>query len=254
VTATDHMQSAPGAPSGIVMTDISKRYGQVQALSDVNLSLMPGKIMGIAGDNGAGKSTLMKVLAGAITNDEGTITIDGTPCKFSSPNEAHAAGIEMLYQDLALFEDMSVMANIFVGREITNKLGFMRFNAIKKRATDIVSTFSVRQIDVDDPVGNLSGGQRQVTALARTVGFGSRYVILDEPTSALSPSAADEVLDVVRDLAARGIGVFMISHNLNHIMAVCDDVAVLHLGTVAGIRHIADTNQEEIVSLIVKGK
>ncbi len=253
MSVTEHIHSAPEAAGGVVMRGISKRYGQVQALSDVNLSLTPGRIMGIAGDNGAGKSTLMKVLAGAIANDEGTITIDGTAHRFSSPNEAHAAGIEMLYQDLALFEDMSVMANIFVGREITNRAGFMSFAAIKQRATDIVSNFSVRQINVDDPVGNLSGGQRQVTALARTVGFGSRYVILDEPTSALSPSAADEVLDVVRNLAGRGIGVFMISHNLNHIMAVCDDVAVLHLGTVAGVRHIADTTREEIVSLIVKG-
>lgn len=235
------------------MEGISKRYGQVQALLDVNMSVMPGEVMGIAGDNGAGKSTLMKVLAGAITSDEGTISIDGKHHTFSNPNEAHMAGIEMLYQDLAVFEDMSVMANIFVGREITNVAGFMQFSAIKEKATEIVSAFSVRQIDVANPLGSLSGGQRQVSALARTIGFGSKYVILDEPTSALSPSAADEVLDVVRDLAGRGIGVIMISHNLNHIMAVCDRVAVLHLGTVAGVREIKGTTQEEIVSLIVKG-
>jgi len=239
--------------AGIEMAGISKRYGQVQALINVNMSVKPGEVMGIAGDNGAGKSTLMKVLAGAISSDEGSISIDGEHHAFSSPNDAHLAGIEMLYQDLALFEDMSVMANIFVGREITNAAGFMKFSAIKERASEIVSTFSVRQIDVANPLGSLSGGQRQVSALARTIGFGSKYVILDEPTSALSPSAADEVLDVVRNLAAKGIGVIMISHNLNHIMAVCDRLAVLHLGTVAGVRKITETNQEEIVSLIVKG-
>ena len=117
-----------------------------------------------------------------------------------------------------------------------------------------MDAFSVRQIDVDSTVGNLSGGQRQVTALARTVGFGSRYVILDEPTSALSPSAAQEVLDVVRALAKRGIGIIMVSHNLNHVISVCDRVAVLHLGRMAGIKTIKDTTQEEIVALIVKGK
>jgi len=169
-------------------------------------------------------------------------------------SQAHAAGIEMLYQDLSLFDDLSVTANIFVAREITNFAGFIRFSNLRKRASEIVDTFSVRHIDVNGPVGELSGGQRQVSALARTVGFGSRYVILDEPTSALSPSAAQEVLNVVRGLAEKGMGVIMVSHNLNHIISVCDRVAVLHLGKMAGIKTVKDTTQEEIVALIVKGQ
>ncbi len=242
------------ATKGVQMAGISKRFGQVQALLDVDLSVVPGEVVGLVGDNGAGKSTLMKILAGAIKCDGGTITIDGQEHVFSNPNEAHAAGIEMLYQDLALFDDLSVIANIFVAREITNFAGFLRFSALRKRASEIVDTFSVRQIDVNSPVGNLSGGQRQVSALARTVGFGSRYVILDEPTSALSPNAAQEVLDVVRGLAEKGIGVIMVSHNLNHVISVCDRVVVLHLGRMAGIKTVKDTTQEEIVALIVRGE
>ncbi len=242
------------ATKGVQMTGISKRFGQVQALLEVDLPVVPGEVVGLVGDNGAGKSTLMKILAGAIKFDEGTITVDGQEHFFSSPNEAHAAGIEMLYQDLALFDDLSVIANVFIGREVTNFAGFLRFSTLRKRAREIVDAFSVRHIEVNSPVGTLSGGQRQVSALARTVGFGSRYVILDEPTSALSPSAAEEVLDVVRGLADKEIGVIMVSHNLNQVISVCDRVAVLHLGRMAGIRAVKDTTQEEIVSLIVKGK
>lgn len=242
------------AAKGVKMAGISKRFGQVQALLDVDLSVVPGEVVGFVGDNGSGKSTLMKILAGAIKCDEGTITIDGQEHVFSNPNEAHAAGIEMLYQDLALFDDLSVTANIFVGREVTNFAGFLRFSALKNRASEIVDAFSVRHIDVNSPVGILSGGQRQVSALARTVGFGSRYVLLDEPTSALSPSASQEVLNVVRGLAEKGIGVIMVSHNLNHVISVCHRIAVLHLGRMAGIKTVKDTTQEEIVALIVKGK
>ena len=243
----------PGAPLGVQMVGVNKRFGKVQALLNVDLSVAPGEVVGLVGDNGAGKSTLMKILAGAIKYDQGKITIDGQSHVFANPHEAHAAGIEMLYQDLALFDDLSVAANIFIAREVTNFAGFLRFSEIKKRASQIVDAFSVRQIDVDSTVGNLSGGQRQVSALARTVGFGSRYVILDEPTSALSPSAAQEVLDVVRALAEKGIGIIMVSHNLNHVISVCDRVAVLHLGKMAGIKTVKDTTQEEIVALIVKG-
>lgn len=239
---------------GVRLSGICKTFGQVQAIHNVDLSVGPGEILGLVGDNGAGKSTLMKILAGALSCDKGTIHVDGQLKNFSGPSDAQAAGIEMLYQDLSLFDDMSVIANIFMGRENTNRAGFLQFASHRKRAREIVDAFSVRHIDVNSPVGELSGGQRQVTALARTVGFGRRFVILDEPTSALSPSAADEVLDVVRNLGEKGIGVIMVSHNLNHVVSVCHRVAVLHLGTLAGDLKIKDTTAEEIVALIVKGK
>ena len=238
----------------VVLKGISKSYGSVKAIEDIDMDVEAGEVIGLVGDNGAGKSTLMKILAGATRPNAGTITVDGTQHVFSSSADARDAGIEMMYQDLALFDDMPVVMNVFMGREITNSLGFLKYGEMLRRARAIVGGFSVRPFDVRNPVGELSGGQRQVSAIARTIAFGSRYVILDEPTSALSPSARDEVLDIVRDLAARGIGVIMVSHDLGHIRKVCDRVAILHLGRMAGVRDISDTSQDEIISLIVDGR
>ena len=226
----------------------------MKAIENIDLTVEHGEVLGLLGDNGAGKSTLMKVLAGATQPDEGTIEVDGETRVFASSTDARDAGIEMLYQDLALFDDMPVVMNMVMGREITNALGFMKYGEMRRRTRTIVESFSVRPFDVRSPVGQLSGGQRQVSAIARTMGFGSRYVILDEPTSALSPSAREEVLGVVRKMAADGIGVIMVSHDLGHVRQVCDRVAVLHLGALAGTRRVADTSQQEIVSLIVQGR
>lgn len=238
---------------GISLQNISKSYGAVKAIEGIDLEVERGEVVGLLGDNGAGKSTLMKILAGAVRPDAGAIRVDGIEHVFRSSSDARAAGIEMLYQDLALFDDMPVIMNIFLGREVTNRLGFLRYGAMRRRAREIVESFSIRPFDVRSPVGQLSGGQRQVSAIARTMAFGSRYIILDEPTSALSPSARDEVLGIVRDLAGKGIGVIMVSHDLGHVRQVCDRVAILHLGRLAGIRDMATTTQDEIVSLIVQG-
>jgi D-xylose transport system ATP-binding protein len=237
----------------VVLKNISKSYGSVKAIENIDLEIQPGEVIGLLGDNGAGKSTLMKVLAGAVQPNEGIIEVDGTEYTFEGTSDARAAGIEMLYQDLALFDDLPVVMNVFIGREITNRFGFLKYGEMRRRAMDIINGFSVRKFDVRNPVGQLSGGQRQVSAIARTMAFGSRYIILDEPTSALSPSARDEVLEIVRDLAARGIGVVMVSHDLGHVRQVCDRVAILHLGTMAGVRDMATTSQDEIISLIVEG-
>ena len=237
----------------VVLRGISKSYGPVKAIENIDLEVEAGEVVGLLGDNGAGKSTLMKVLAGAVMPDTGTIEVDGELCSFSSSSEARDTGIAMLYQDLALFDDMPVVHNIFLGREITNRFGFLKYGEMRKRAQEIVNSFSVRPFDVRTPSGHLSGGQRQVSALARTTAFGSRYIILDEPTSAPSPSARDEVLSVVRELADKGIGIIMVSHDLGHVRKVCDRVAILHLGGMAGVRDMATTSQDEIISLIVQG-
>jgi D-xylose transport system ATP-binding protein len=237
----------------VVLRGISKSYGPVKAIENIDLVVQAGEVVGLLGDNGAGKSTLMKVLAGAVSPDSGSIEVDGKKQEFRNSSEASDAGIAMLYQDLALFDDMPVVHNIFLGREMTNAFGFLKYGAMRKRAQEIVNSFSVRPFDVRSPAGHLSGGQRQVSALARTTAFGSRYIILDEPTSALSPSARDEVLSIVRELADSGIGIIMVSHDLGHVRKVCDRVAILHLGGMAGVRDMATTSQDEIISLIVQG-
>ena len=237
----------------VELRDISKRYGQVQALEDVDFTLERGEIVGLVGDNGAGKSTLMKVLSGAVRPDSGSITVDGRPVSFGNPIEAREAGVEMLYQDLSLVDDLPTVMNVFLGRERTTRFGFLRYGEMRRHTQEIVDGFSIRKFAVTQPVGQLSGGQRQVSAIARSIGFGSRYVILDEPTSALSPNARQEVLAIIRDLAERGIGVVMVSHDLAIVRQICHRIAVLHLGRLAGVRDIGQTTQQEIVSLIVDG-
>ena len=235
----------------VELTNISKSFGSVQALKDATLSVSSGEVVALVGDNGAGKSTMMKILAGALRPDSGSIKIDGREVQFSNPSHARALGIEMLYQDLALFDELNVTANVFLGREITWFAGFLNFGEMRRRTKEIVDRFSIRQIGINADVGKLSGGQRQVTALARTVGFGSHIVILDEPTSALSPSAAEEVIEVVQNLARQSIGVVMISHNIAHVMEATDRIVILRLGEVAGILNTCDCTPEEVVGLMV---
>lgn len=167
--------------------------------------------------------------------------------------KATGVGVAMLYQELAWFDDKPVVHSIFFGYEITNAFGFLRYRAMRTHAQEIVNGFSVRPFDVRMPAGHLSGGQRQVSALARTTAFGSRYIILDELTFARSPGARDEVLNIVRKLADSGIGIVMVSHDPGHVRKVCDRVHTLYLGGVANARDMATTTQAEIISLVVQG-
>ena len=235
----------------IEMRGISKSYGAVEALKDVDFTATRGEVMAIFGDNGAGKSTLIKILSGSIEPTAGTITIDGVARNFSSPIAAREAGIGTLYQDLAVFDQLDVTMNFFIGREKTKFGGFMAFGKMQRRTLELVRKFSVRNIDIHAPLEDLSGGQRQIVAITRATGFGSDYIILDEPTSALSPSAALEVLDVVRQLADSGIGVIIITLNVAQGLAVADKATVLRLGAVAGVIDAKSTSTEEVVSLIV---
>lgn len=235
----------------IVMRDINKSYGAVEALKGVDFHARRGEVMAILGDNGAGKSTLIKILSGALEPTSGTMSVDDKEVKFSKPNDARDAGIGTLYQDLALFDGLSVSMNFYIGREATKFLGFLDYAPMQRHAGELINKYSVRDMNIHNAVGGLSGGQRQIVALARTVGFGGNYVILDEPTSALSPSAAQEVLDVVRQMRDQGIGVILITHNILQAMSVADEVTVLRLGEVAGVRKVSETTEEDIVSLIV---
>ena len=235
----------------IELEAIKKRFGSVQAIRHADLSVRSGEVVGLVGDNGAGKSTLMKILAGCIPPDEGTIRLDGREVHFSGPTAARDLGIEMLYQDLALFERLDISNNVFVGREVTRFGGFLKFGVMRQQTKSIVDGFSVRSVNASDEVYKLSGGQRQVAALARTIAFGSQIVILDEPTSALSPGAAEEVLGLIDDLTHKNIGVVMISHNLDHIMRVCHRVVVMRLGHTVGNLIAGNYDRTDVVSLMV---
>lgn len=235
----------------VEMRGINKSYGAVVALKNVDFTARPAEVMAILGDNGAGKSTLIKILSGAVGPTSGTIAVDGREVNFSKPSDARESGIGTLYQDLAIFDGLNVTMNFFIGREEVGFGGFLNYPQMQRRAHELVSRYSVRNIDIHSPLQGLSGGQRQIVALARTVGFGGRFVILDEPTSALSPSAALEVLDVVRRLRDQGIGVIVITHNISQAMKVADHITVLRLGEIAGVREVSKTSEEEVVGLIV---
>lgn len=233
--------------------DVVKHFGAVVALAGVNVSLGQGEVIGLVGDNGAGKSTLIKIFSGALRSTAGEILVDGQQVEMSSPRDAQAAGIETVYQDLSLFDDLSVAANMFAGREVRTSLGLLDHRHMNEFTSEIVSKLSVDLPNPQVSVRHLSGGQRQAVAVARSVAFGSRVVILDEPTSALSASASEMVLDVVRDLRNHGISVIFIAHNMEHVLAVCDRIYVLRQGKVADVLDGSNTSALEIVTVMLGG-
>lgn len=232
---------------------VSKHFGAVVALTEVNFHVNAGEVVGLVGDNGAGKSTLTKILSGSYLPDGGEILVDGAPVHFSGPRAAQGSGIEMVYQDLALFDELSITANIFAGREKVGFGGLLREKDMRSFTQELIGRLGVNLPGLNTVVRNLSGGQRQAVAVARSIGFGSKVVIFDEPTSALSKSAAEHVLKLVRDLRGQNIGSVFIGHNLEHVIDVCDRVVVLRQGTVVGEVPKAELSISRLVSLMVGG-
>lgn len=216
---------------------LMKRYGTVVAMNGCDFDLYPGEILGVIGDNGAGKSTLIKALAGAVTPDHGTIEIDGKPVHFRSPEDARAAGIETVFQTLAMSPALSIADNMFLGRE-WRKPGILgsvfrmtdraRMNAFAREKLSELGLMTIQNID--QAVETLSGGQRQGVAVARAAAFGSKVVILDEPTAALGVKESRRVLELIRDVRNRGIPIILISHNMPHVFEICDRIHVHRLG------------------------
>jgi ribose transport system ATP-binding protein len=234
----------------------TKRFGAVAALNDVSLTVRRGEILALVGDNGAGKSTLIKCVSGAHRLDRGRVSIDGAPLALRSPMHAREHGIETVYQDLSLFDNLSVVANLFAGRELTSPLrrrfpGWLRQRAMTSRVAEILAALEVDVPNLHAPVGLLSGGQRQAIAVARAVTFASRLVILDEPTAALGVRETRNVLRMVKRLPARGVSVLIISHNLEQVAAVADRVVVMRRGTKVGEAPPDAEHHDRIVSLIV---
>ena len=229
---------------------ISKSFGHIQALREVDFQLHPGEVMALVGDNGAGKSTLIKVISGAHQPTAGAIYIDGKQKHIPNPRAASDLGIATVYQDLALVDQRSVAANLFLGREPARGMLVDRKRMIAE-AEQVIAKLHIRIPSVHALVGNLSGGQRQAVAIGRTMAQNSRIIILDEPTAALGVEQQQFVLDLVKQLKANGHSIIIISHNLLHVFAVADRITILRGGHQVGVRTKAETNSDEIIKLIV---
>ena len=237
----------------VEMRHISKAFGAVRALSDVDLRLYPGEIMGLVGDNSAGKSTLMKIMTGAYARDSGEVLVAGAAVHFKSPHESRAAGIEMIYQDFALCGNMDVGQNIFLGRWPRRGL-FVDRKAMYSEADTVLKRLKVDVNSVYQRVESLSGGRQQSVAIARAISFEPRVVILDEPTANLSVMATDRLLETMLELKKQNVAQIIISHRLQDIFAVGDRVMVLKRGENVGERRIKDTTEQEVLEIIVSGR
>ncbi|MEE1941142.1 ATP-binding cassette domain-containing protein [Streptomyces sp. TRM 70361] len=233
----------------LALRGISKRFGAVQALTDVELEVHAGEVVALVGDNGAGKSTLVKAIAGVGPADEGVFEWQGAPVEVNRPHDAQDLGIATVYQDLALCDNLDVVANLFLGREIMHGRVLDEIE-MERRSRELLDTLSIRIPSVRIPIASLSGGQRQTVAIARSMLGEPKLVILDEPTAALGVEQTAQVLDLVDRLRERGLAVILISHNMADVKAVADRVAVLRLGRNNGVFDVATTSQEEIISAI----
>ena len=233
--------------------DIYKSFGPVDVLKGVDFAVTPGRVTALVGDNGAGKSTRVKCISGTYSIDSGTYSFEGRPVTVHSPRDASALGIEIVYQDLALCDNLDIVQNMFLGRERLTGL-VLDESSMEQSANETLSSLSVRTVtSVRQRVASLSGGQRQTVAIAKAVLWNSKVVILDEPTAALGVAQTAQVLGLVRRLADRGLGVVLISHNMTDVLQVADNIAVLYLGQMAAQVERADVNQQQLVELITTG-
>jgi len=244
---------ATGTPT-LELRDVSKSFGSVQALAEVDFEVRSGEVMALVGDNGAGKSTLIKCIAGIYTADSGEIFFEGQPVTIHGPKDSAKLGIEVVYQDLALCDNLDVVQNMFLGREAHSQFQILNEPEMEARTAETMKSLSVTTIrSIRQLVATLSGGQRQSVAVARAVLWNSRVVILDEPTAALGVAQTQQVLDLVKRLAEQGLAVVLISHNLHDIFAVADRITVLRLGRSIGVYKRTETTQQELVEAITAG-
>jgi ABC-type sugar transport system ATPase subunit len=232
---------------------IGKSFGAVVALHDVSMDLPKGEITGLVGDNGAGKSTLVKIISGVLSPNAGTIEFEGARANFASPAQARSHGIETVYQDLALAGNLAVWANLYLGRELTRGPRFMHIldkGTMLSNTREMLKRFIRHVPPIDEPVELLSGGQRQVVAIARAGAWGSKLILMDEPTAALGVAESKAVEDVIDGLKKQGLTILVISHNLDQIFRITDGIWVMRRGRVIGYRRTAKSRPEEIVGMI----
>ncbi|WP_432250253.1 ATP-binding cassette domain-containing protein [Streptomyces sanyensis] len=236
-------------PPLLALRGVSKHFGAVQALTDVDLTIRAGEVVALMGDNGAGKSTLVKVIAGVSLADRGVIEWQGEPVHVRRPRDATHLGIATVYQDLALCDNLDVVGNLFLGREI-RRIGVLDEVEMERRTRDLLSTLAIRIPNVRVPVAALSGGQRQTVAIARSLLGDPKVVLLDEPTASLGVQQTAQVLDLVERMRDHGLGVLLISHNMGDVKAVADLAAVLRLGRNNGLFDVNTTSHEQIIASI----
>lgn len=238
----------------VEMTDVSVAFGGVQAVDDVSLEVRAGEVVGLLGHNGAGKSTLIKILAGAQRRDSGAIRVNGIEVSIDSPRHAKELGIETIYQNLALADNLDAVANLFLGREIRSAVFLQSRRVMREKATEVLRHINPRFVNVTTPVRNLSGGQRQSIAIARAVYFNARILIMDEPTAALGPSETKLFKELVQRLKDEGVGIVLISHDIHDVFDLADRLVVMTDGRVVGRLTTKDATKQEVLSLIILGK
>jgi len=256
---TDLAESEPG-PAGagataplLSLRGVSKRFGAVRALVEVDLDVPAGQVTALAGDNGAGKSVLIKTISGTHTPDHGEIRWEGRPVHLRTPSDAAVLGIETVYQDLALCDNLDIVQNMFLGRERTRHLALDE-EGMETAARETLTSLHVTTVrSIRQPVVSLSGGQRQSVAIAKAVLWNSKLVIMDEPTAALGVAQTRVVLELVRRLADQGLAVLMVSHNMTDVFAVADRIAVLYLGRMAAVRPVSEVDVQVVVDLMTTG-
>jgi simple sugar transport system ATP-binding protein len=257
------MTASPSGSKGdaplLEARDVSKRFGHVQALRRVNFEIRDGEVVGLLGDNGAGKSTLIKIFNGLYRPDRGHVLWEGKPVMFRSPRQVQELGVAVVYQDLAVVDLMNIHRNMFLGREdaVCIRLGPFRLfrpGLAKRLATDVLAEIGIRVRDTDEPVLDLSGGERQSIAIAQAIHFSAKLLIMDEPTSQLSVRETNKVLHYIDEARNRGVSVIFITHNVRHVYPVADRFCVLSLGESIGQFDRDEITEEEVTDLIVRGR
>jgi len=245
--------SAKGVPL-VEMRNIKIAFGGVHAVDNVSVDLYPGEVIGLVGGNGAGKSTLIRALSGARPADSGEILINGQPVSISNPRDAKQYGIETIYQQLALADNVDATANMFLGRELTTRFGSLDDAAMEAATRKVMGRLNPRFKNFKVPVKSLSGGQRQSVAIARAVHFNAKILIMDEPTAALGPAETAQVRDLVSQLKAEGIGIFLISHDIHDVFDLSDRISVMHQGKLVGTVDKDKVTKDEVLAMIIIGR
>jgi len=245
--------SKSGTPL-VEMRDISIAFGGIKAVDHVSIDLYPGEVVGLLGHNGAGKSTLIKCLSGAYQADAGEIYVNGEKAEISNPRDARSYNIETIYQTLALADNLNAASNLFLGREIVGPGGFLDDSAMEAETRKILARLNPNFRKFDVPVSALSGGQRQSVAIARAVYFNAKILIMDEPTAALGPQETQMVAELIQELKAQGLGIFLIEHDIHNVMKLCDRASVMKNGQLVGTVDVKQVTDEDILSMIILGK